>query len=794
MSSGRTAKRRLIAAKAAFVLLVAFAAGLVSAGVVAGAGPLAILSTDTPTGSEPTSTDPAETQPSETTATETTSSETTSTETSTEASTETSTETETPTETTTETSPSWPEPTEPYLVKFAAGTSLEAQEQVLASAGARSESYIRPLRIHAVLLPGGDSLQASLDVLTGNPSVVRVEEDRTRKVGGTPNDTGYAAQWALPTIGWDEVFGNVSPSGSATVAILDTGIDGSHPDLDGVVVPGTSILDGSNGLSDPNGHGTAMAGIVAAETGNGAGVAGVAYAGVRVMPVTVLGEDGTGQDSDIIEGVVYAAEAGADVILMAFSNPGYSELLQEAIDYAWGEGAVLVAAVGNDGSSAVTFPAGDRGVIGVSNTDESDALDSSSNYGQAVFLGAPGTSIATTQRGGGYASITGTSAAAAHVAGAAALIKAASGASNGVIVGRLARNAEAVGTREQTGNGRLNLARAVADTSTESVTPAGADPVGSGGPYVGPYVAAAADEISGLVVNDSDGDGVHDAGEAGLSGASVELFRDVDDDGVFEPSPGADGSPLETDITPSTGVFSFTNSSYFNNNTRYFVRRTNPSGFTSTAAVACTISGGGGSQSSTASGHDLLVVRFGTGNPNCKNGKFLARAATGSVELRKVWVGTAGNVTLKIGTAAGGSQVDSETLTGTGGTTGANSVTAGTYYLSETFNAPTDANDYDAALACFNDNGAGGGTANNGVKDGGEPTVTPGASNSVAVASGDDIVCTFTNTRRGTVELRKVWVGTAGNVTLKIGTAAGGSQVDSETLTGTGGTTGANSV
>ena len=234
-----------------------------------------------------------------------------------------------------------------------------------------------------------------------------------------------------------------------------------------------------------------MAGIVAAETDNGAGVAGIGFSGVRVMPVTVLGADGTGQDSDIIEGVVYAADHDADVILMSFSNPGYSELLQAAVDYAWENGVVLVAATGNDGSSAPQFPAGDRGVIGVSNTDQSDALNGSSNYGQDVFLGAPGTSIATTSAGGGYTAITGTSASAAEVAGAAALIKANSGAANGVIVSRLAKNAEAVGTRDQTGNGRLNLDRAVTDTSTGSVQPAGAAPIGGGGPFVGPYVAAA---------------------------------------------------------------------------------------------------------------------------------------------------------------------------------------------------------------------------------------------------------------------------------------------------------------
>ena len=108
------------------------------------------------------------------------------------------------------------------------------------------------------------------------------------------------------------------------------------------------------------------------------------------MPVTVLDADGLGQDSDIIAGVVWAVDHGADVINMSFSNPGYSPSLQAAIDYAWAHNVVVVAATGNDGSSTVTFPAGDRGVIGVSNTDQHDALNASSNYGDDTFLGAPG--------------------------------------------------------------------------------------------------------------------------------------------------------------------------------------------------------------------------------------------------------------------------------------------------------------------------------------------------------------------------------------------------------------------
>src|SRR6476659_10093474 len=142
------------------------------------------------------------------------------------------------------------------------------------------------------------------------------------------------------------------------------------------------------------------------------------------MPVSVLGADGAGRDSDVIEGLVWATDHGADVALMAFSASGYSAALQAAVDYAWSHGVVLVAATGNDGSSSAAFPAGDRGVVGVSNTTQSDALNASSNYGADTFLAAPGTDIVTLVPGGGTTSITGTSASAAEVAGAAALLRA----------------------------------------------------------------------------------------------------------------------------------------------------------------------------------------------------------------------------------------------------------------------------------------------------------------------------------------------------------------------------------
>lgn len=382
-------------------------------------------------------------------------------------------------------------PTSSLLVKLVSGLTTGQQADVIARNGGTEVSTIPALRLHVIEVLA-DQLADTLARYQADPQVVRAEENKTRQAEAAPADPLYSNQWALPMISWDLVFGTVTPTGSATVAILDTGIDATHPDLAGNVIPDTSTLDGSNGLTDPSGHGTWMAGIIAART-NTEGIAGVGYAGVRVMPVTVLDANGLGQDSDVIAGVIWAADHGADVILMAFSNPGFSPNLQDAIDYAWSRGAVLVAAVGNDAENTPTFPAGDRGVIGVSATDATDQFAAFSNDGQAVFMAAPGTGIETTNIGGTYGALSGTSASAAIVAGGAALVKAVDPTlTNGVIVGRLARTADPAGTQTETGNGRINLARALGDTGTDFVEPAGAAPVGNGGPFVGPYQAAAA--------------------------------------------------------------------------------------------------------------------------------------------------------------------------------------------------------------------------------------------------------------------------------------------------------------
>ena len=220
-----------------------------------------------------------------------------------------------------------PPSTARYLVTFAPGVSAPDQLAAIAAAGASDGTAISELRMHAV-----DATDAAVTALETDPNVAAVEPDTTRSAQAAPSDPEYPQQWSLARIGWDQVYGSFYPLGNATVAVLDTGIAAGHPDLSGQLVPGASMIDGSDGTTDPNGHGTWMAGIVAAATDNGIGIAGVGYSGVHIMPVTVLGPDGTGQDSDIINGVIYAADHGADVILMSFSNPGYSDALQSAID------------------------------------------------------------------------------------------------------------------------------------------------------------------------------------------------------------------------------------------------------------------------------------------------------------------------------------------------------------------------------------------------------------------------------------------------------------------------------
>src|SRR3954451_8314499 len=372
-----------------------------------------------------------------------------------------------------------PSATRTLLVRLGSGLSDADVTDAIAAGGGTTVSSVYALRLYVVDVPAA-SVDASVAEYSSDPRVQSVDRDRTRDAEATPNDPAYGSQWALPQIGWDQVYGTTTPAGIATIAVLDTGVQSN----DVPTGPGWSAF-GTDPTTDPNGHGTWVASIAAATPDNGEGIAGVGFAGVDVMPVQVLSADGTGQDSDIIAGLVWAADHGANVAVMAFSNPGYSSALQDAVNYAWNHGVVVVAAAGNDGATTPNYPAGDDKVVGVGATDQNDALWSGSNSSNAVFLTAPGVDIKADAVGGGTDSVTGTSMSAAIVAGAAAQLVAADPyATPGSIVGRLARNAA---PSDGIGNGRLNLRRAIGDISNQAVVPDGAP---GGGPYVGPYVVA----------------------------------------------------------------------------------------------------------------------------------------------------------------------------------------------------------------------------------------------------------------------------------------------------------------
>jgi len=389
---------------------------------------------------------------------------------------------------TTSAAPAQQQPKTTLVVKMAKGQFPAERQAAINRHGGTQKRSIPQLDLEIVEVPAGAAAAITKN-LQDDPAIVRVETNQSRKIQSYPSDTYVGNQWALTIIGWDRVYGSVVPQSSATVAILDTGVDPGHPDLIGSIGLGTSSIDNSAGLTDLNGHGTWLAGIVSAKTDNGLGIAGVGFSQVQVMPVKVLDSQGVGQDDDIISGILWATDHGASVILMAFSGPGFSEGLQEAIDYAWSKNVVLVAATGNDGSNTATYPAGDRGVMGVSATDQSDNLDPLSNYGSSVFLAAPGRDILGTFIGDGYVSWSGTSASAAIVAGAAGLMRAVDPSlTNGIVVNRLARSADPTGTQMETGNGRVQLAKALADTSLVGIQPAGTG--GNGGPFVGSYTAA----------------------------------------------------------------------------------------------------------------------------------------------------------------------------------------------------------------------------------------------------------------------------------------------------------------
>ncbi|WP_436794828.1 S8 family serine peptidase [Actinospongicola halichondriae] len=260
--------------------------------------------------------------------------------------------------------------------------------------------------------------------LEARPDVVRAEPNGIVSASDTPNDPRYSDQSAaFDQIRLGDAWRIETGSPSVVVAVLDSGVDAGHPDLVGRIVPGYNAFDGTADTADDFGHGTLVAGVIAAKRDNGIGVAGVAGGGAMIMPVKVLDSFGDGTDATVASGIRWAAEHGADVINLSLSRLGTSETIDDAVTFALDHDVVVVAATGNDAVNAPSVPAGSPGVVGVASTDSDGNFSWFSTYGFQVDLTAPGMGITSTEAGGGYATEDGTSFAAPLVAGAAALIR-----------------------------------------------------------------------------------------------------------------------------------------------------------------------------------------------------------------------------------------------------------------------------------------------------------------------------------------------------------------------------------
>lgn len=261
--------------------------------------------------------------------------------------------------------------------------------------------------------------------LANRPGVLRIEDDTVVSATGKPGTSGKPGStqpsevlpWGIDRIDADQVWATANASG-VKVAIIDTGIDLSHPDLAANIKGGINFINSKKSANDDNGHGSHVAGIVAA-IDNSIGVVGAGNA-ASLYAVKVLDRSGMGWTSDIIAGLGWCVDNGIQVANMSLGSDNYNATLASAVQAAHGAGLIMVAAAGNDGG-AVDYPAALPQVIAVSATDSNDNVMGWSSRGPEVLIAAPGSDIYSTYKGGAYTNLSGTSMAAPHVTGAVAL-------------------------------------------------------------------------------------------------------------------------------------------------------------------------------------------------------------------------------------------------------------------------------------------------------------------------------------------------------------------------------------
>ncbi len=351
------------------------------------------------------------------------------------------------------------------IIKFKKGVTDKQINEKLKQYNATIINKIDRFNLIVVKVPKGQG-DAVLDAFKKDNLIEEAEPNYIYKATWAPNDTYYAGiyfdSYQKPYLSkiniepaWDVTKGD-----GVKIAILDSGIDLNHPDLASKIVAQQDFT--GEGIDHSNGHGTYVAGIAAAVTDNATGIAGTCPQ-CQLIIGKVINNNGRAAFSSIASGIDWALSEGAKVINMSFSGPDSSSLMQEAVNYAWANGAVLVVAAGNDGNEALMYPAAYPNVVSVAATDKNDNKADFSSYGTWVSVAAPGVNIYSTLPGGAYDYASGTSASVPIVSGVVGLIWASSfGTSNAAVVQRLCDTADKItGTGTYWECGRINAGSAV---------------------------------------------------------------------------------------------------------------------------------------------------------------------------------------------------------------------------------------------------------------------------------------------------------------------------------------------
>jgi thermitase len=284
------------------------------------------------------------------------------------------------------------------LVKFKDGASASSVSSTLTRYQASRLETLAVVDVDVWQVPEGQEL-AIVDQLKADPTVEYAEPNYAYRAFVTPNDPGFTNgnQWGLTKAQAPAAWNITTGSADIIVAIIDTGIDAGHPDLAGKIVAGYDFVSGDSNPNDQNGHGTHVAGIAAAVTNNGVGVAGMNW-NARIMPIRVLDDTGSGWNSDIVSGITWAWQHGARVINLSLGGSYYSSSMQDAVNAAHAAGSLVVAAMGNcrtEGGGCQTanptsYPAAYNNVMAVAATGPYDVYAPYSQYGPHCDISAPG--------------------------------------------------------------------------------------------------------------------------------------------------------------------------------------------------------------------------------------------------------------------------------------------------------------------------------------------------------------------------------------------------------------------